>query len=71
MHKSMLLTIIALLVVAALITLIQIWAPFLSWDIYGKIIISALIIGGVLGLIMALKSDLSEHKNMKDENYLD
>jgi len=71
MHKSMLLTIIGLLIVAAFLTLIQIWAPFLSWEIFTKIMISILIIGGVLGLIMALKSDLSEHKSMKDENYLD
>ncbi|MFP4313737.1 MAG: hypothetical protein ACLFR0_05350 [Alphaproteobacteria bacterium] len=71
MHKAMLITIIALVVLGALLTIAQIWVPLFSWDIYAKIIVTFLILCVVLGLVMVLKTDLGEHKKMKDENYLD
>ncbi len=71
MDKFFMHILIALLVLIGAVTLMQIWVPFISWDIYIKLIGSAVVIGIVLGLIVVLKSDLGEKKKMKDENYLD
>lgn len=71
MHKIMLITIIALVVIGAFITVAQIWVPLMDWSTYAKLIVTLLIVTVVLGLVMVLKADLGEHKKMKDENYLD
>ena len=71
MHKTMLLIIIGLILIGALMCIAQIWFSFLSWDIFIKAIITIGIITVVLGLVMVLKSDLNEHKQLKDDNYLD
>ena len=62
---------IVLLVGIGVITLIQLWVPFISWDIYLKLIASCIIVAIIMGLILALKADLGYKKKMKDENYLD
>lgn len=71
MHKTLLLIIIGLIVLAALLGITQLWVPLLSWDIFAKAMITILIVVVVLGLLMVLKNDLGEHKNLKDDNYLD
>lgn len=67
----MLITIIALLVIGAVLTIIQIWVPLFSWATYIKIAVTLGIIAVALGLVMVLKADLGENRKMKDENYLD
>lgn len=71
MHKTLLLIIIGLIVLAALLGITQLWVPLLSWDIFAKAMITIVIVVVVLGLLMVLKNDLGEHKNLKDDNYLD
>ncbi len=71
MHKTLLLIIIGLIILAAVMTIAQIWVPMLSWDIFVKAIITISIIVVVLGLLMVLKNDLGEHKSLKDDNYID
>ena len=71
MHKTLLLIIIGLIILGAVLTITQLWVPMLSWDIFVKAIITILIVVVVLGLLMVLKNDLGEHKNLKDDNYID
>jgi uncharacterized PurR-regulated membrane protein YhhQ (DUF165 family) len=71
MHKTLLLIIIGLIILGAVLTIAQLWVPMLSWDIFIKAIITILIVVVVLGLLMVLKNDLGEHKNLKDDNYID
>lgn len=71
MNKIFMNILIALLVLIGALTVIQIWVPFVSWDVYLKLVGTAAIVAIVLGLIVVLKSDLGEKKNMKNENYLD
>jgi len=71
MHKTLLLIIIGLIILGAVLTITQLWVPVLSWDIFIKAIITILIVVVVLGLLMVLKNDLGEHKNLKDDNYID
>ena len=71
MDKIFMHILIVLLVGIGVITLIQLWVPFISWDIYLKLIASCIIVAIITGLILALKADLGYKKKMKDENYLD
>lgn len=71
MDKIFMHILIVLLVGIGVITLIQLWVPFISWDIYLKLIASCIIVAIIMGLILALKADLGYKKKMKDENYLD
>ena len=71
MHKTLLLIIIGLIILGAVLTIAQLWIPMLSWDVFIKAILTIVIIVVVLGLVMVLKTDLGEHKSLKEDNYLD
>lgn len=71
LHSFLLYAFITLLVLTGILTLTQIWFPLFGWDIFFKLIASIVIIGIILGLLIALKADLGQHKKMKDDNYLD
>ncbi len=71
MHNKMLLTIIALVVGAALLTIGQVWGPIMPWNLYFKLIVTAVIVAVVCGFMIVARSDMMEKKKMKDENYLD
>ena len=71
MNKIVMNTLMALIVVIGVLTLVQIWVPLVDWDVYLKLVGSAVVVSIILGLILILKSDLGEKKKMKDEHYLD
>lgn len=71
MHKILLTTLIVMLCGAAFLTIIQLWVPFLAWDVFMKIMVTIGILGLLAALLMVFRADLSEHKKLKDENYLD
>lgn len=71
MHRNMLIAIIALVIGAAVLTILQIWTSFLAWDVFVKILITVGILVTLLGFLLVIKYDLGEHKKLKDENYLD
>ncbi len=71
MHKTFLTALISIVLGAALVTIIQLWVPFLSWDVYVKAMITCGILTLVIGFLVIIKADLGEHKKLKDENYLD
>jgi len=58
-------------VIAAILTIIQIWLPLLSWDVYTKVLGTLAIIFVLIGFLMAIKSDFGTDKKLKDDNYLD
>lgn len=71
MHNKLLLTIIGTVVVAALLTIAQVWGPVMPWNLYFKILITAVIVAVVCGFMIVARSDMMEKKKLKDENYLD
>jgi hypothetical protein len=71
MHKTFLTALIAVVLGAAAVTVIQIWVPFLSWDIYVKAMVTCGIVALAIGFLIIIKADFGEHKKLKDENYLD
>ncbi|MEM6812320.1 MAG: hypothetical protein AAF549_07615 [Pseudomonadota bacterium] len=72
MSKDMFLKILmGTVVVAAVVSIIQLWVPLFEWHVYLKIIGTLGIIFLLVGLMMAIKSDFQTNKDLKDKNYLD
>ena len=67
----MMIALILLICSGACLIIVQIWNPFLGWGTFIKILLTLIILIIVIGLLMVFRSDLSEHKKLKDENYLD
>ncbi len=51
--------------------LLQIWLDLFNDVIFGKLIMTFIVIGVLSALVIALFDDFFENKKLKDENYLD
>lgn len=71
MNRYLLILLVILVALGALLTLGQVWGIGLSWDIYIKAVITVGILVLLIAFLLVVKSDLGDHKKMKDENYLD
>lgn len=71
MHKNIMISLVGMVVFGAGLVILQMWTSFMAWDTFIKIIITLGILVIVLGFLLVIKADLSEHKKLKDENYLD
>ena len=72
LHRLGLKIIAGLVILGGFLTVLQIWGvDLLSWDIFLKAIGTLGVIIVVLGFLLVMKSDLAEHKKLKDDNYLD
>jgi len=71
MNRILLITIVVLVALGALLTVGQIWGLGLDFDLYIKAVITIGILVLLIAFLLVVKSDLGDHKKMKDENYLD
>lgn len=71
MHKKLVQIIIGCVLLGALLTIAQIWTGFITWDDFMKIAATLGIVIIALGFVLVAKADFSEHKKMRDDNYLD
>lgn len=55
----------------AVLCLVQLWANIIPWDIFIKTLITLAILTVLAGLVLVIKADMGNQKQMKDENYLD
>ena len=71
MYRFLLISIIVMVCFAATMCIIQLWSNIIPWDIFIKTLMTLGILTVLSGLVLVIKTDLSQHKKMKDENYLD
>ncbi len=71
MHKPLLSIVIGCVLGGAGLTILQMWTHVLQWDAYIKICGTLGIVLLVAGFLLVVKSDFSENKKLKDQNYLD
>ncbi|MCB9988959.1 MAG: hypothetical protein H6868_06450 [Rhodospirillales bacterium] len=71
MHQFLIYCLITIAVVAAALTIGQIWFDILSWAVAWKAFITLGILFVLIGFLMVVKADFGQHKKLKDENYLD
>lgn len=70
-NNIMIKVLIGTVLLAALLTVGQIWMTLMTWDIFFKAIGTLAIIFVVTGFLMVVGHDFGSKKNLKDENYLD
>ncbi len=71
MYRILLISVIVMVCLGATLCIAQLWLNIVPWDIFFKTIITLGILIVLAGLVLVIKTDLSQHKKMKDENYLD
>ena len=71
MNTKLLYAIIGLVIAGVILTLMQVWGFAIAWDFYIKSIITIGILVLLFAFLLVVKSDLGEHKKLKDDNYLD
>ena len=71
MNNIYLKTLMGTVILAAVLTILQIWTDIVGWDVYVKLIATLAIIFLLVGLVMAISSDFKNTKDLKDKNYLD
>ena len=70
MQRGLLITMIGLVIMAALLIILNIWGVDLG-DMFYKIIGTLVVLIILIGFLMVVKMDFGDHKRLKDENYLD
>jgi len=71
LNRALLITVIVMVVAAALLCILQLWTEIIPWEFFIKTLITLGILTVLAGLIMVIKADLSSNKKLKDDNYLD
>ncbi|MGB1077796.1 MAG: hypothetical protein ACPG05_05760 [Bdellovibrionales bacterium] len=62
----------ALVILGGAIVVLQIWGvDVLSWEMFLKVMGTLGVVIVVLGFLIVVRSDFSDHKKLKDDNYLD
>ena len=58
-------------VIAALLSIVQIWVMILPWDVFVKILITLAIVFVLVGFLMVMVNDFGNKKKLKEDNYID
>lgn len=64
-------SVVALVIVAAVLLLVQLWFESISWMIFWKLLVTIVIVGLVISFVIAVMADFSSEKSLKDDKYLD
>ena len=63
-------SIIYLVVTGGALILLQLWFDLFSEQIFWKLFVTLLVIGGVVSVVLAVRADMSEEKKLKDDNFV-
>ena len=70
MQRGLLITMIGLVILAALLIILNIWGVDLG-EIFYKVLGTLVVLIILIGFLMVVKMDFGDHKRLKDQNYLD
>ena len=62
--------IIWLVVAGGALVLAQLWFHLFSEEIFWKLFVTLVVIGGVVSVVLAVRADMSEEKKLKDDNFV-
>lgn len=63
--------IVAVAVLSVGLILAQMWFTLFAADIFWKLLVTLVLLGGLVSFLIAVKQDLSEDKKLRDDKYLD
>ena len=69
--KWLLLVLCAMALTAGVLIVGQIWAQWLDWTVFVKVLISLAVAVGLIGFIIAVAEDFGTAKKLRDEHYID
>lgn len=70
-HNVLLYALIGMAVCGAALVLDRVWFQTVPWDIFIKLLLSLVVLAVLDGFLMIVRADFSQHKKLKDDNYLD
>lgn len=70
-YRRMLISLAVFGFVALVLILGQMWFEFLAWEVFGKVLISVIVVSGLISFVMAVRDDFFDGKRLRDENFLD
>lgn len=62
---------IALVLVAAALVLVQMWFTVFDTAVFIKLLVTLGVLGAVAAFVIAVKQDLSSEKKLKDDKFID
>ncbi len=71
LHTMLLYALVGMAVCGAALVLDRVWFQIVPWDTFIKLSISLVILAVLDGFLMIVRADFSQHKKLKDDNYLD
>ncbi len=70
MQKFLIQTLVGLAITAAVLIILSIWGVNIGEIIY-KLLATIGVLALLIGFLLVVKLDFSEHKRLKDQNYID
>ena len=62
--------IIGTAVLCVALVIAQMWFTVFATDVFWKLIVTFLLLGGLAGFLLAVRQDISAEKKMRDDKYL-
>ena len=71
MHRLIVAFIVGLAVLGAALLILQIWGVLFDPSFFMKLLGTIAVLIVLAGFLLVVRSDFSEHKRLKDQNYID
>ena len=71
LHRALVYTLVGLVLVGALFVILSIWGVTFDPGLLFKLLSTVGVLIVIVGFLLVVRSDLGEHKNLKDQNFID
>ena len=71
LHRALVYTLVGLVLVGALFVILSIWGVNFDPGLLFKLLSTVGVLIVIVGFLLVVRSDLGEHKNLKDQNFID
>lgn len=70
-HRALIYALVGLVLFGGLVIILQVWGLLLHPGLFLKLLATIGVLIFIAGFLLVVKLDFSEHKKLKDENYID
>lgn len=71
LHRALVYILIGLTLLGATLIILSIWGVMIDSELLFKLLATIGVLFLLVGLLLVIKSDFSEHKRLKDQNFID
>lgn len=69
MQKKLMQLVVLVVLVAGTLTILDIWFNIFSGEVFGKVLMTAVILVGMVGVAIAVRSDIDDETRKKKEGF--